>query len=57
MTTFGRRRVLAAGAALAVSKSAGAQAQAGYPDHAIRFVGGFPPADRPTSSAACWRRA
>jgi tripartite-type tricarboxylate transporter receptor subunit TctC len=43
MMKFGRRRVLAAGAALAVSTSAGAQAQAGYPDHAIRFVGGFPP--------------
>ena len=35
--------MLAAGAALAVSTSAGAQAQADYPDHAIRFVGGFPP--------------
>ena len=43
MMTFGRRRVLAAGTALAVSTSAGAQAQAAYPDHAIRFVGGFPP--------------
>ena len=43
MTKFGRRRVLAAGAALAVSQSAGAEAQADYPDHAIRFVGGFPP--------------
>jgi len=43
MMKFGRRRVLAAGAVLAVSTSAGAQAQAGYPDHAIRFVGGFPP--------------
>ena len=41
--TFGRRRVLAAGTALAVSTSAGAQAQAAYPDHAIRFAGGFPP--------------
>ena len=43
MMKFGRRRVLAAGAALAASKSAGAQAQADYPDHAIRFVGGCPP--------------
>src|SRR5258708_33645949 len=43
MMKFGRRRVLAAGAVLAVSTSAGAQGQAGYPDHAIRFVGGFPP--------------
>ena len=43
MMTFGRRRVLAAGTALAVSTSAGVQAQAAYPDHAIRFVGGFPP--------------
>src|ERR1700730_1042045 len=43
MMTFGRRRVLAAGTAFAASISAGAQAQAGYPDHAIRFVGGFPP--------------
>src|SRR5258707_1394368 len=43
MMKFGRRRVLAAGAVLAVSTSAVAQAQAGYPDHAIRFVGGFPP--------------
>ena len=43
MMKFGRRRVLAAGAGLAVSTSAGAQAEAGYPDHAIRFVGGFPP--------------
>ena len=33
---------MAAGAALAVSIG-GAQAQADYPDHAIRFVGGFPP--------------
>ena len=41
--TFGRRRVLAAGTVLAVSRSAGVQAQAAYPDHAIRFVGGFPP--------------
>jgi tripartite-type tricarboxylate transporter receptor subunit TctC len=43
MMTFGRRRVLAAGTVLAVSRSAGVQAQAAYPDHAIRFVGGFPP--------------
>ena len=43
MKKFGRRGVLAAGAAFAVSKSAGAQAQADDPYHAIRFVGGFPP--------------
>jgi len=43
MMTFGRRRVLAAGTVLAVSRSAGGRAQAAYPDHAIRFVGGFPP--------------
>ncbi|MGZ5911960.1 MAG: Bug family tripartite tricarboxylate transporter substrate binding protein, partial [Reyranella sp.] len=43
MMKLGRRRILAAGAVLAVSTAAGAQAQAGYPDHAIRFVGGFPP--------------
>jgi tripartite-type tricarboxylate transporter receptor subunit TctC len=41
MTKLGRRRILAAGAALAVSPAA--FGQAGYPDHAIRFVGGFPP--------------
>jgi hypothetical protein len=57
MMTFGRRRVLAAGAVLAVSPSAGARAQAPYPDHAIRFVGGFPPGGRPTFPGACWRRA
>jgi tripartite-type tricarboxylate transporter receptor subunit TctC len=43
MMMFGRRRMLTAGAVLAVSTSAGVQAQAAYPDHAIRFVGGFPP--------------
>ncbi len=41
MTKLGRRGVLAAGAALAVSPVA--LGQAGYPDRAIRFVGGFPP--------------
>ena len=41
MKKFGRRGVLATGAAFAVSSRA--QAQSGYPDHAIRFVGGFPP--------------
>jgi tripartite-type tricarboxylate transporter receptor subunit TctC len=41
MVQFGRRGVLAAGAALAVSATA--RAQANYPDRAIKFVGGFPP--------------
>jgi tripartite-type tricarboxylate transporter receptor subunit TctC len=41
MTKLGRRGVLAAGAALAVSPAA--LGQTGYPDPAIRFVGGFPP--------------
>src|SRR5262245_4498197 len=41
MMKLGRRGVLAAGAALAVS--ADALGQAAYPDRAIRFVGGFPP--------------
>jgi tripartite-type tricarboxylate transporter receptor subunit TctC len=40
MKSFGRRQVLAAGAALAVSTSAGAQES--YPDRPIRFVVGFP---------------
>jgi len=40
MMKLGRRGVLAAGATLAVSPVLG---QAAYPDHAIRFVGGFPP--------------
>lgn len=40
MMKLGRRGVLAAGATLAVSPALG---QAAYPDHAIRFVGGFPP--------------
>lgn len=44
MMHFGRRGVLAAGAALAVSAgAAGTRAQAAYPDRAIKFVGGFPP--------------
>ena len=44
MMHFGRRGVLAAGAALAVSTgAAGGRAQAAYPDRAIKFVGGFPP--------------
>ena len=41
MNGLGRRTVLTAGAALAVASVA--RAQAGYPDHAIRFVGGFAP--------------
>ena len=41
MMKLGRRSVLAAGAALAVSPAA--LGQAAYPDRAIRFVGGFPP--------------
>src|SRR5258708_5750645 len=41
MKNLGRRDVLAVGAALAISASA--RAQGSYPDHAIRFVGGFPP--------------
>ena len=41
MTKLGRRGVLAAGAALAVSPTA--LGQAVYPDRAIRFIGGFPP--------------
>lgn len=40
MKTLGRRGLLAAGAALAASPLAHAQA---YPDRAIRFIGGFPP--------------
>ena len=40
MMKLGRRGVLAAGATLAVSPALG---QAAYPDHTIRFVGGFPP--------------
>jgi tripartite-type tricarboxylate transporter receptor subunit TctC len=40
MKTLGRRGLLAAGAALAASPLAHAQ---GYPDRAIRFIGGFPP--------------
>ncbi|WP_439611049.1 Bug family tripartite tricarboxylate transporter substrate binding protein [Reyranella sp.] len=42
MTVIGRRRVLAAGLALAAS-TAGAQAQGTYPDRPIRLVIGFPP--------------
>src|SRR5215510_8912927 len=41
MKTLGRRGILAAAAALAAPPAA--LGQAGYPDHAIRFVGGFPP--------------
>jgi tripartite-type tricarboxylate transporter receptor subunit TctC len=42
MTGIGRRRVLAAGMALAAATS-GAQAQGSYPDRPIRLVLGFPP--------------
>lgn len=42
MTVIGRRRVLAAGVALTAS-TAGARAQATYPDRPIRLVIGFPP--------------
>jgi tripartite-type tricarboxylate transporter receptor subunit TctC len=42
MTVIGRRRVLAAGMALAAS-TAGAHAQGTYPDRPIRLVIGFPP--------------
>lgn len=42
MTVIGRRRVLAAGVALAAS-TAGARAQGAYPDRPIRLVIGFPP--------------
>ena len=42
MTVIGRRRVLAAGMALAAS-TAGAQAQGTYPDRPIRLIIGFPP--------------
>jgi tripartite-type tricarboxylate transporter receptor subunit TctC len=41
MKKYGRRRVLAGGAALTLSSAA--HAQASYPDHAIKLVGGFPP--------------
>lgn len=42
MAVIGRRRVLAAGMALAAATS-GAQAQGTYPDRPIRLVLGFPP--------------
>ena len=41
MNKYGRRRVLAGGAALTLSSAA--RAQGSYPDHAIKLVGGFPP--------------
>jgi len=42
MTGIGRRRIVAAGMALAAS-TAGARAQGSYPDRPIRLVIGFPP--------------
>ncbi|MFO1157981.1 MAG: tripartite tricarboxylate transporter substrate binding protein [Reyranellaceae bacterium] len=42
MRNFGRRYVLAAAGACLVPAAVQAQAD-GYPDHALRFVGGFPP--------------
>lgn len=41
MKKLGRRRVMAAGGALVLASPA--RAQAVYPDHAIKFVGGFAP--------------
>ncbi len=43
MTVIGRRRVLAAGVALAAPTAGAAQAQGTYPDRPIRLVIGFPP--------------
>jgi hypothetical protein len=39
-----------------VTLPAGAFAQGNYPDKPIRMVIASPPAGRPTSSPACWRR-
>ena len=56
MKNLGRRGILAAGAALAVAPAARAPGWLSRPADQVRRAA-FPPAARPTSSAACWRSA